>query len=802
MNRLGKWLVVGAALSVPAAGGAGCLTRPVGLQPPTTKDNFTTDLTQQQVDKVDLLFMIDNSSSMADKQAILADAVPDLIQGLLTPRCVSSADSVTPIAGGVDGGGVLADPTADSKANFACPAGSQPEFKPVTDLHIGIISSSLGTFGGDVCPDANRFNDHGHLLNLVKGGGDVPAAKPSSFLAWFPSNDENSDAKRHPPPANPTREIAKLQADFKSLVVGVEQNGCGFEAQLESWYHFLVAPDPWVKITVDGQGLADFGADVDTDLLQQRADFLRPDSLVAIISLSDETDSSVDPQALNGQGWAFAANLFPSSPTFRNDQKTTTAPRATSACRTNPGSADCTSCAYAAICDKGKPDCQKIINDPECQKNGGYYGPTEDQLNVRFHRMKERFGIDPQYPIERYVQGLTATKVADRKNEHPITGTPGKRSIGVYDPVTKCTNPLFAARLPRNPGEELCALTPGQRTADHVFFAHIGGVPNELLHFKIGDPDASRLTEDRWNTILGRDPAKYNTDLIDPHMIESISPRAGLPAPSATRGDNGTDPMHGREWDTAGDDLQFACTFKLPSPRTCAPNDTSCDCGKSTNPPLCGAAPGQQLRAKAYPTVREFRVVRALGDNGIAASLCPIQLDRPGDGDYGYKPAVAAIVERLKKALTVQCLPHRLERDVTSNNEVPCLVLARLSELTDSCEKYGLKPPAKEIGDKFREQQRALSGNTAVDGGIDLSKLPVCDVPQKTVAKGDTCKDNADIGWCYVENEPPKKPAGPTCPQAIVITKVSDQLVGARYFLQCIQQFSPGQASGDTDAGP
>src|SRR3954468_23649260 len=86
--RLAKWLVVGTAVTASAAAGAGCLTRPVGQQPPTTKDNFITTVSQAQVDKVDLLFMIDNSSSMGDKQAILADAVPNLITGLLKPQCV------------------------------------------------------------------------------------------------------------------------------------------------------------------------------------------------------------------------------------------------------------------------------------------------------------------------------------------------------------------------------------------------------------------------------------------------------------------------------------------------------------------------------------------------------------------------------------------------------------------------------------------------------------------------------------------------------------------------------------------
>ena len=49
-------------------------------------------------------------------------------------------------------------------------------------------------------------------------------------------------------------------------------------------------------------------------------------------------------------------------------------------------------------------------------KNGGYYGAAEDQLNSRFSQqlVKRNYGIDPQYPISRYTDGLSKTKVPDR----------------------------------------------------------------------------------------------------------------------------------------------------------------------------------------------------------------------------------------------------------------------------------------------------------------------------------------------------------------------------------------------------
>ena len=162
-----------------------------------------------------------------------------------------------------------------------------------------------------------------------------------------------------------------------------------------------------------------------------------------------------------------------------------------------------------------EPACKKIQTDPECQKNGGYYGPGEDQLNVRFHRMKERFGIDPQFPISRYVDGLTRATVPDRSTEHVsklrVANDPRQgREIAAYSGTGKCTNPIFAKGLPRAAGDETCNLPRSSRNPALVVFATIGGVPNELLHAYADDEEKSRLTDDDWSKILGRDPAKFS----------------------------------------------------------------------------------------------------------------------------------------------------------------------------------------------------------------------------------------------------------------------------------------------------
>ena len=119
------------------------------------------------------------------------------------------------------------------------------------------------------------------------------------------------------------------------------------------------------------------------------------------------------------------------------------------------------------------------------------------------------------------------------------------------------------------------------------------------------------------------------------------------------------------------DDLQYACIFPLvkvdelgnvsPDVRDCLePGLASCDCAASENDsPLCQVNPAtgtptNQVAAKAYPGLRHLAVLQKLGDQGVVASVCPAQLNQPSESDFGYRPAVAAIVERLRLHLQVE----------------------------------------------------------------------------------------------------------------------------------------------------
>src|SRR5258708_29370228 len=146
MNR--RWIEGPAlvrSLAVLGIVGPACLTRPVETWNPNLKTNFTSVLHNQSVDKLDLLFMIDNSASMGDKQALLAQAVPDMITRLVTPNCVDNTGRVV----------------GKSDMQGGCGNGSKAEFPAVHDMHIGIITSSLGGRGGNECSpsDPNPANN-------------------------------------------------------------------------------------------------------------------------------------------------------------------------------------------------------------------------------------------------------------------------------------------------------------------------------------------------------------------------------------------------------------------------------------------------------------------------------------------------------------------------------------------------------------------------------------------------------------------------------------------------------------------
>jgi hypothetical protein len=853
---------------------AGCLTRPVVSETPTTKTSFQAQVKQQSIDKVDMLFAIDNSASMGDKQDLLAKAVPVLVGRLLNPNCVATATSgpnstcksagdCSSLGAGADcdingnGGNGQCYVPGDNKGALQCStiANTKAEFPPVHDLHVGIVSSSLGGGGSpDICVpngtnDPLHQNDKAHLLNrtLVNNADGPPInnAKPvdgngGNFLAWLPADDPKNAGKT-PPNVTPysTGQAGAMETDFQSLVAGVQQHGCGLEAQLETWYRFLVQPDPWDSITMssDNPPRASYTG-VDATLLKMRKDFLRSDSLVAIIQLTDEEDSWSDPLWLGGYGWTARTQAFPGGPGQG------AGPLGTSECDApedinnpttwGPNNPDCTSCAFPG--SKKPVSGQLIGSDPKCSScagnpaqptcpQKGWWTPASssvpigaaDGVNIRYGNqyMRTRYGFDNQHHIQRYVDGLRLTTAPDRDHE--------AHDYSQYASTQRnCTNPLFAQDLPdgsdTSPGA-LCSLKVGARTPDLVFYALIGGVPNALVddangNFKID------LTAADWTKIVGQDPEHYILDGIDDHMRESTAPRQNLQAPGSTY-NLGTDPDNGREWNTltstAAIDLQYACTFTLPTPKDCTlpANQGACDCtgtaaSAADGPPLCSTSTRTtQIKGKAYPTIRELRVAKGLGPQAVVASLCAKDVTSAVTSPtFGYNPAMQAIVNRLKNALSGQCLPEALT--IAPDGTVPCLILVEYPTQTDQsagCTDPGMCNPANPttcgclpsdsaciatyqgILQRFQQSFQASLGDA---GG---QPTPVACVFKQLVPptdyQGATCEGSQNAGWCYVSGS--ANTGG--CPQAIKFGG-SGPPAGTTISLECIQQSGAGDAGG------
>jgi hypothetical protein len=532
-----------------------------------------------KVGKLDLLIMVDNSLGMGDPQAFLSAALPELVNNLITPA---------------------ADPTTGLLA-----------FQPVTDIHIAVVTSSLGGHGGDQCSTSDSAfdptkNDNAHLLPSVRPGLGTYNAN-NEFLWWDPTGTAASPPGEPDPPT--------LIANFKATVSAAGSEGCGYEAQLESWYRFLIDPNPPASVTNDGnQAVIEAPDNV---ILQQRADFLRPDSAVAIVMLSDENDCSIKDGSYN---W-IAAQLVNSSNFAYH------LPKATASCAANPDDPCCQSCASQVP----NPGCPALAQNG-CDPNNSIWDDVGDQPNVRCWQQKRRFGIDFLYSTARYVEGLT----------QPTVHTDWTKDQPGGDVVP---NPLFAGG--RHPGL--------------VFLTGIVGVPWQDLATSatLVEPGALEYlsaeeiaAQGRWSWLI---PDSAADDPDDPLMIESTDPRSGVnPATGSPLAPPTAGPwanvVNGHEWQPNHDDLEPACLYPLPTPNPLGP------CG-GVNAAWCqNPSTGQygetQYFGRAYPGTRELTVLRDIGAQAVVTSICPkITGDDPGAPDHGYDPAMRALVRKLGTVL-------------------------------------------------------------------------------------------------------------------------------------------------------
>ncbi len=682
------------------AGAAGAAAEPEPVDP--------IELVRGKVpNKLDLLMMIDNSISMANKQHLLADAMQHLVERLIQPRCLDEKGAAT---------GERASPGG------ACPGGSHPEFLPFNDIHAAVVTSSLGAHGStganDVCV-APDDDDHAELLGSIRPG--LPSWNGTGFLVWDPKQALTPVGIGDP------QEFASALAE---TVEAAGDTGCGFEASLEAWYRFLIDPEPPQAVVVTDNRASVQG--VNQNVLAARDAFLRSDSVLAIVMLSDENDCSIID---DGYGWL----LTRQSPMFRS----------TSACLTNPNDACCQSCGEATA----RQGCPAPTEDVECQKGRFLVTSDEDALGLRCYEQKRRFGFDLLQPVQRYIDGLTSSEVE-------------RRSDGALVP-----NPIFVSRggaAPRSPEQVLLLGIVGVPWQDVAEASSLTGPGLRFLS------EQGQLDSERWAAILG-DPHQSPPLLpLDPFMIESVEDRTTLDVPDAnpfvpsaklvpaTSTDPQANVINGHESASPEkNDLQYACTFELPAPVTCdqAALDAgrACDCFEldlPANRALCqpkgGGATGTiQYFGQVYPGLRQLEVLKGVAGHGIVASACPktAELSSPS---YGYRPAMDALAGRVARQIGRSCLS--LDAGADADGRTACSLYTASIAPSCSCpSEQGLSDAPAEVAEPLRQKLESVG---YCGGATPCDSLCLCELTQHDGSDLAACQ-NADAapdapGFCYL----------------------------------------------------
>jgi hypothetical protein len=271
-----------------------------------------------------------------------------------------------------------------------------------------------------------------------------------------------------------------------------------------------------------------------------------------------------------------------------------------------------------------------------------------------------------------------------------------------------------------------------------------------------------------WDDIAG-DPEHY-VPAKSPFMQESTEPRTGVDpitgvsmAPPTTP--NGSGPMaggallndHERSIAQPAGDIEYACVFPIPEPIDCSLDPTACDCGLGpTDNPVCAPNPNDgmkstlQVKAKAYPGIKELAIARGMGDQGIAASICAKQLDDATAGDYGYRPAVNAVLDRLSRTLGEQCLTKPLKPD--AEGQVSCAVLEARNTggAACTCDASQARLPVAPADQCYQQVALADPRNATAKWNC------FCEIAQASGASLHACQDDAGQppsanGWCYVD---------------------------------------------------
>jgi hypothetical protein len=193
--------------------------------------------------ELDLLLMIDSSNSMAEEQALLHEQLPRLV------RVLASGDR--------DGDGVQ-------------------DFPALSSVQIGVITPDLGAGESAGVPTCAAGWGEDGLLRATSSASGCEASYPSGVLRY----DEAGEA--------PLDDFVAQVACVASVGTG----GCGFEQQLEATL-LALSPSAPADYTAAGWTAPAFPGGRTGHGDGANAGFLRRDSMLAILEVTDENDTSV-----------------------------------------------------------------------------------------------------------------------------------------------------------------------------------------------------------------------------------------------------------------------------------------------------------------------------------------------------------------------------------------------------------------------------------------------------------------------------------------------------------------------------
>lgn len=202
---------------------------------------------------LDVLMMVDGSNSMAEEQASLSAQIPHMARVLAT--------------GDLDGDGVQ-------------------DFPALRSIHVGSVTPDMGTAGYTVptCAAAD-FGDDG----LLRTDGNPTM---TGCAATYPAYAELRGG------ATSSQVDTFVEQVQCTAVVGI--GGCGFEQPLEAT----------LKAVTDSMSTTTFHAGTSGHADGANAGFLRPDSILATIMMTDENDcSALDGEIFSPTSGTYTADL-------------------------------------------------------------------------------------------------------------------------------------------------------------------------------------------------------------------------------------------------------------------------------------------------------------------------------------------------------------------------------------------------------------------------------------------------------------------------------------------------------------